>query len=440
MQQNAGLFPLTYTRDEAGAVNVGGCSLTQLADQWKTPLYLLDGITVRAHAARLIELGKLCYPGKFTVAYASKAYLSLKFAQKLSAMPLGIDTVSLGEMMIARKAGIDGKRVHLHGNGKTEEELRYALDWGVDAIVVDSLEEMEYLASLAEEKSQRAAIWLRITPGVDVDTHAHVQTGQTGSKFGVSIHGGQAALVIKQALRHPWLDLTGLHIHLGSQIFDPAPYQKAVRKLIQLSEECGFKPRQISTGGGWGVRYVGEQADNDAETWIKAVSDTLSYECRQRDWEYPELVLEPGRWLIARAGVALYKVTTSKFNGEGKYVIALDGGMADNPRPAMYSAVYTADLAARKMPDEKLDSMLVGKFCESGDILIHSIQMPEVKRGELIAIPVAGAYQISMASNYNMASRPAVLWLEDDNAEVLQYREDASMSDYWLGKTQETEN
>jgi len=432
-QTNLEIYPATFARDESGRMHVGGCNLADLAGQWKTPVYIVDGATVRAQVSCLSALGEQTYPGKFTIAYASKAYLSLKYAQKLDQMQVGIDTVSLGEMKIARKAGFDGRRVHLHGNGKTEEELRYALEWGVDAIVVDSLEEMDFLAGLAKEAGRRAAIWLRITPGVDVDTHAHVQTGQTGSKFGISIPGGFAAEAVQHALSQPWLELTGLHIHLGSQIFDAAPYQKAIGKLMQLADACGFQPRQISTGGGWGVRYVPKQAQNDAETWIKAVSETLKSECDQRGWAYPELVLEPGRWIIARAGVAVYSVTTTKFSGEGKYVIALDGGMADNPRPAMYAANYIADLVEREMPESQLDSMLVGKFCESGDILIPSISMPEVKRGELIAIPAAGAYQISMSSNYNMAARPTVLWLENGLAEVLQYREDPSMSRYWMG-------
>lgn len=434
MNTTADIFPMSYQRDSAGRMQIAGCDVNALCDQWGTPLYLLDGSTVREQAARLACWGAAHYAGAFTVAYASKAYLSLKFAEKLAAMPVGIDTVSLGEMKIARRAGFGGERVHLHGNGKTEAELRYALDWGIDAIVVDSPEELQFLARLAEEKQTQARIWLRITPGVDVDTHPHVQTGQTGSKFGISIPDGQAEALIRQAMNEPRLALTGLHIHLGSQIFDAAPYQKAVAQLCLLAERAGYVPQKISTGGGWGVRYVPQHAENDGECWIRAVSGTLMEESRKRGWPLPELVLEPGRWMAARAGVAVYSVTTTKTNGEGVYVIALDGGMADNPRPAMYSASYLAELAAREMPEERRESMLVGKFCETGDILISSIQMPDVRRGERIAMPAAGAYQISMASNYNLAARPAVLWLEDGQAEVLQQREDPGERGYWMGE------
>lgn len=434
MNQINNILPISAGRDSTGCLTIAGHALRPLAEQFSTPLYLYDAATIRGQVQQLRELLTRAYPGSFEITYASKAYFSLGMARRLSGMDLGVDVVSLGEMAVARRAGFAGSRVHLHGNNKSVEELTAALEWGVQAIVVDSLEELETLESLAGKLQKKARIWLRISPGVSVHTHAFLQTAHHTSKFGFTTEGGQAAQAIRAARSSRWLHLSGLHTHLGSQFFEAEPYGRAVASLMTLAESTGFVPEEVSPGGGWGVPYVPEQSAVDPAQWIETVAGTLREECAKRGWPLPRLVVEPGRWLVARSGVALYTIGTSKVSGDGSYFVAVDGGMADNPRPALYDARYTAFLAEH--PDERPvnKAHLVGKFCESGDQLIPEVWLPEVQRGDLLVVPVAGAYQLSMASNYNLAPRPAALWLEDGSVEVLQQRERPEEGGWWVNE------
>ena len=426
------ILPISAGRDSSGGLTIAGHALRPLAEQYGTPLYLYDAATVRQQAERLRDALQQNYSGNFEITYAGKAYLSAGFARKLSGLGLGVDVVSLGELSVARRAGFAPARVHLHGNNKSLDELAAALEWGVQSIVVDSLEELETLETMAERAQKTARIWLRVSPGVSVDSHAYLQTAHHTSKFGFTTQGGQAAAAIRRALSSRRLKLTGLHTHLGSQIFETEPYREGIARLMALAEETGFVPEELSPGGGWGVPYLPEQEINQPEPWIKTVAAALREECTRRAWPLPRLVIEPGRWMAARAAIALYTVGTTKTSGDGSRFIAIDGGMADNPRPALYSARYTALLAER--PDAAADhtAHIVGRFCESGDQLIPDACLPEVQRGDLLVIPVAGAYQLSMASNYNLAPRPAVLWLEPGRVEVLQPRERLE-DGWWMG-------
>lgn len=426
------ILPISAGRDASGALTIAGHSLRPLAEQFGTPLYLYDAATVRQQAERLRAALAEHYPGDFEITYAAKAYLSAGFARKLAALGLGVDVVSLGEMTVARQAGFAPQRVHLHGNNKSLEELAAALEWGVQSIVVDSLEELETLEALAEKAQKTARIWLRLSPGVGVDSHAYLQTAHHTSKFGITTEGGQAASAIRRALSSRWLKLTGLHTHLGSQIFETEPYRDAIARLMALGDETGFVPEELSPGGGWGVPYLPGQPESLPEPWIQTVAGALRDECTRRGWPLPRLIIEPGRWMAARAGVALYTVGTTKTSGDGTLFVAVDGGMADNPRPALYSARYTALLAERPDAPAPNRANIVGRFCETGDQLIPEACLPDVRRGDLLVIPVAGAYQLSMASNYNLTPRPAVLWLEAGRVEVLQPRE--RLEDGWWVK------
>lgn len=431
------ILPITAGRDEAGCLTIAGQSLRPLAEKYGTPLYLYDGATIRDQARKLRETLMANYPGSFEITYAAKAYFSLGMARRLVGMDLGVDVVSMGEMAVARRAGFEPRRVHLHGNNKSEEELAAAVEWGAQAVVLDSLEELEMLESIAARlhKNGRVRVWLRISPGVAVDSHSYLQTAHHASKFGLPIEGGAAAQAIRIAKASRWLHLTGLHTHLGSQFFEPEPYRQAISRLIALAESENFIPEELSPGGGWGVPYVPEQPAGEPEPWIKTVTGTVRSECEKRGWPLPRLVVEPGRWLVARSGLALYTIGTSKVSGDGSHFVAVNGGMADNPRPALYGARYSAFLAER--PDERSvnKAHLVGKFCESGDELIPEVWLPEVQRGDLLVMPVAGAYQLSMASNYNLAPRPAVLWLEPDRVEILQQRENPVEAGWWVNET-----
>jgi len=431
MNEISRIFPVTTGRDSFGRLTVAGHCLSDLAKRYGTPLYIYDGETVRKQVERLRQNLQTAYPGIVEITYAAKAYFSLGFAQKLAMLRLGVDVVSLGELRIARQAGFAADKIHLHGNNKSEEELVAAVELGVQAIVVDSLEELEFLEQIAARRGKNAQVWLRITPGLTVDTHPYRQTAHASSKFGLPLQDGQAAEGIRRALKSPHLDLRGLHMHLGSQIFEDEPYRRAIIKLIELAESEHCVPVEISPGGGWGVPYTAEGESADPEPWIAAVAETVTGEYGRRGWPLPKLIMEPGRWIAARAGVALYSIGTTKTTADGGFVAAVDGGMADNPRPALYHALYTACLADRPDAPADYSVRVVGKFCESGDELIPMVRLPELSRGDILAMPVAGAYQLSMASNYNLAPRPAVLWLDQGKLEIMQPREAAEPSFWW---------
>ncbi|HEY9086833.1 MAG TPA: diaminopimelate decarboxylase [Anaerolineaceae bacterium] len=425
------LFPVSTARASDGHLTIAGWDLTELASQYGTPLYVYDAATLRLQVDTLKRSLKKHYPADYLITYAAKAYFSLGLARRLAPLDLGVDVVSLGELVVAQRGGFDPGKVHLHGNNKSPEEMEAALRWGVQSIVVDSLEELEYLDALAARLQARGRIWLRITPGLHVDTHPYRQTAHPTSKFGLLMSDGQAAEGIRRAQASQWLQLTGLHAHLGSQVFEPQPFLEAVDLLVSLSEQAGYVPLEFSPGGGWGVRYTPDDPQANVDTWVVAISQSMQTAFGKRGWPLPRLIIEPGRFLVAQAGVALYRVGTTKTVGDGTHVVAIDGGMADNPRVALYRARYTA-LVANRNANHLRRTSVVGKFCESGDVLINNAELPEMTRGDLLAMPAAGAYQLSMSSNYNLAPRPAVLWLEEDQVAVLQPRETPEESGWWV--------
>ncbi len=425
------LLPDSASFPPRGNLRIAGHDLAVLAHEWGTPLYIYDGLTIRSQVTLLTDLLRQHYPGPAAIAYAAKAYFSLAFARKLSVLGLGVDVVSLGELEIAQKAGFSRGNIHLHGNNKSPEELEAALRGQVQAIVVDSLDELDFLERLAEKIQVKGRIWLRVNPAVSVDTHQYVQTSHPASKFCLPVRDGQAAEAIRRALRSGWLALTGLHFHLGSQLFKPEPYRQAVRCLAELAESAGCIPAEISPGGGWGIPYNLQDKDGDPASWIKAVCSSIQEEFHRRGWPLPKLVLEPGRWIAGRAGLAIYSVGATKTGSDGARFVAVDGGMADNIRPALYQARYEVLPLHGAAGQPLYKYSVVGRYCESGDVLIPEILLPELKRGDLLAVPVSGAYHLSMASNYNLTPRPAVLWLENGSVEVLQKREQIGDSSWW---------
>jgi diaminopimelate decarboxylase len=427
------LLPISANISHQGRLTIATQDLGQLADQYGTPLYIYDAATIRNQVKTLKDLLKQAYSGESLVAYAAKAYFSEGFSRKLSALGLGIDVVSLGELEMTLLGGFSPGVLHLHGNNKSEAELSAALEISAQAIVVDSLDELYFLENLAALHNQKARIWLRVTPSVQGHTHAHIDTSGANSKFGLHIQNGQAAAAVRYARTSARFDLAGLHTHLGSQLFEPQIYREAIHQLYQLAQSENFQPEEFSPGGGWGVRYTSSDPDDRYAAWVEAICAAVVEECARLGWSLPRLVLEPGRSLVARAGVALFRVGAQKTTPSGLRIVAVDGGLADNPRHALYQAHYAA-LAVRQADiagAETSPARLVGKFCESGDVLIPEVLLPPLERGDLIAIPVAGAYQLSMASNYNLAPRPAVLWLDENGIELLQNREATHESGWW---------
>ncbi len=428
------LFPDTAKMTELDQLEIGGVNVVDLCQKFGTPLYLYDGTTIVDQIKILTGALKDLYPAPSEITYAAKAYFSLRFAEKLCRTGIGVDVVSYSEMEIARKAGFLPVKIHVHGNNKSEKEILAAIKLGVQAIVIDSLDELNVVEYLANQEGTRINVWLRITPGVEVDTHPYRQTGHYASKFGFPANSEDAFQAVRKAQQSQWLNLTGLHLHLGSQIFETQPYQKAVEILYNFAENAEYVPFELSPGGGWGVPYTLSTSAVSVQAWVETVSKAIQKECQKRDWRLPRLILEPGRWIVARAGIAAYSIGSIKKAADGTVFVAVDGGMADNPRPALYQAQYSAAIANRMsvVPDQRVS--IVGKFCESGDLLIQDVCLPSVMRGDILVIPVAGAYQLSMASNYNLAERPEVLWVEHGNIEVLQQREIPHLCGWWLGE------
>ena len=418
------LFPDTSQIEETPTgrfLTIGGCDLSALADRYGTPLYLydrstLDG-TVKAYRDALAKY----YPGPSGITYAGKAFLCVALARWTQEHDLWIDCTGVGELKVAAAAGVPKDNILVHGVNKSPDDLAAAISQA-GTIVVDNLTELERLVQLFEQKyTFFPSLWLRFRPGVAVDTHTHTQTGQDESKFGMD---GDEVLRAVHLCRKHHLPLNGLHFHQGSHFHDPAPLGIALEKVIDLMIAARAETEwTICPGGGWGLAYHEDDLPQpEIETYVASVAASLVAACRRRGLSVPPLQLEPGRSLVARAGVALYRVGTVKQTGQRRWLL-IDGGMADNPRFALYGTRYSA-LPVRELDRAPIGpAYLAGPYCESGDLLIENLPLPQVQEGELLTTPAAGAYQLSMASNYNGACRPAVLWLEDGQAHLIQDRE-----------------
>ncbi len=418
------LMPERAAVSEAGHLLLAGCDVVELAAAYGTPLYVYDEATIRSRARAYREALRSEYQGAALVCYAGKAYCAPWLLKVLDSEGLGLDVVSGGELYAAQRAGFPMGRVYFHGNNKSDDELFLALEAGVHRIVVDNLEEIERLARLAAERVTTQAVLLRVAPGVEAHTHAHILTGAPDTKFGLSIDTGAAEQAVKAIQAAPNLKLMGLHAHIGSQIFEVEPYQATVRRLFEFAAHASVELMEFSPGGGYGVRYTGEDerplSPADA---ARAVATAVTEEASRLSLQLPELTIEPGRSIVGPAAVALYTVGSIKHIPGVRTYVAVDGGMADNIRPATYSATYTAALANR-MCDPLTDTVAVaGRYCESGDVLIKDVALPSPQVGDLVAIPTSGAYQLSMASNYNLVPRPAVVVVHDGKARLVRRRE-----------------
>jgi diaminopimelate decarboxylase len=417
------LFPDT-TKIEEDTLTIAGQGLTFLAEKHGTPLYLYDRATMDNAVAAYKATLASSYPGPASVTYAGKAYLSTALAQWTRAHNMWLDCTGEGEIAIARAGNVACENIIVHGVNKSDEDLKSAIQYA-GTIVVDNLSELRRLVLIAgwesETLSQRLQIWLRLQPGLAVQTHAYTQTGQQNSKFGMD---GEEFLEAVIYCKEKALPLNGLHFHQGSQFRDPAPLKPAIELALDLAKQAGFSGDwHFSPGGGWGVAYHEDELPQpDITEYIRVLSRTMVETCQRLSLDLPQLHIEPGRSIVARAGVAIYRVNTVKRQGSRTWLL-VDGGMADNPRHALYGTKYSCLPVAGTMRERSERVHIAGPYCESGDVLIEDLPMPRVKEGELIAIPMSGAYQLSMSSNYNGARRPAVLWLADGKAQLIQRRE-----------------
>jgi diaminopimelate decarboxylase len=425
------LFPPGACVDAQGQLWLGECQASSLADEYGTPLYVFDESALRgrcrAHRKALAEH----YPGESQVAYASKAYLNLALAQLFAQEGLNLDIVSGGELYVARQAGFPPERIHFHGNNKTPAELAAALDENIGRIVVDNFYELDLLEQLATKRGIRVPIWLRLSPGIDAHTHTYRKTGLLDSKFGFPMemgapHDGSASnaeRALARATASSHLELVGLHAHIGSQILDAELFALAGTRLLKFAAAHNFQVRELSPGGGWGVPYHEADPTSSVDQYARVVCQAVVDGCQRYGLGLPTLIIEPGRSIVAPAGVALYRIGARKEIPGVRTYVSVDGGMADNIRPALYGSRYTA-LAAEKAHQTAEETVTIsGKFCESGDVLIRDVALPRLAAGDLLAVPMVGAYCLPLASNYNLAPRPAVVLVREGQANLIQRRE-----------------
>jgi diaminopimelate decarboxylase len=421
----ARLFPSTARATPDGHLEIGGCDVTALAREHGTPLYVFDEDTLRGQCRAFVEGFSKHYP-MVRVLFAGKAYVNPAIARVVNEESLGMDVVSGGELAVAKAVRFPADRIYFHGNNKAPHELEEALAYGVQRIVLDNLEELERVARFAQGRQSRAQVLIRVTPGVDPHTHSHTTTGTLDSKFGFSLETGAAEQAVRRAVASPHLDLVGLHFHLGSPIFELEPYAIAVGVVLDFAArmtKAGLNMREFSPGGGYAINYLRTQNAPTPEQYAEVVCKAVKDGCAKHGLALPLLVLEPGRSIVGRAGVSVYTVGSIKRIPNVRTYAAVDGGMGDNIRPALYDAKYEAVVANRLGAPETETVTIAGKYCESGDVLARDVRLPALELGDLIAMPAAGAYAPSMASVYNLNPRPPIMMVKGGKARVIRRRE-----------------
>ena len=420
---NRNLAPLTTELDAQDRLHVGGCLLSELAKRYGTPLYVLDEVTLRSTCRAYRDALQRHYPGASLPVYASKANSSLLMSSIAASEGLGLDAVSAGELLTALQGGMPGQRMVLHGNNKSDEELLLAYNNDV-TIVVDNQHDLERLEQLVPAGGEPARLMLRFTPGIECHTPEYIRTGHLDSKFGFDPDLLES--VLTQLVGQPWARLTGLHAHIGSQIFELEPHRDLAAVMadaLDLARKLGHPVTDLNVGGGLGIRYVASDDPPSIDHWVKVVAEGVTAACRARNLELPRLMCEPGRSLVATAGITLYSVGSRKTIPGVRTYVAIDGGMSDNPRPITYQSLYTCCLADRPLAEADETVNLVGKHCESGDVLLKDLNLPTTSSGDIVAVFATGAYNASMSSNYNRIPRPAAVVVNEGSAELVQKRE-----------------
>ena len=419
------VFPDTAKVDAQGHLVLGGCRATDLADEYGTPVYVLDEETLRGRCRSFIGEFRKLYAAT-NVSYACKAYINPALARLFQEEGMGFDVVSGGELALVISAQVPMDEVYFHGNNKSPQELSEALEHSIGWVVVDSFYELELLDKLAGLAGKTQDILIRVSPGVDPHTHVYTTTGVLDSKFGFSIQTGHAAQAIRMGLAATNLNLRGLHFHLGSPIFELEPYRVATELVLKFAAEFreeGLEMQRFSPGGGFAIGYTRGQEPPPVSAYAETIVSTMTATCQELGMEPPYLVIEPGRAIIGPAGVALYHIGAIKDVPGVRKFVSVDGGMGDNIRPVLYQAEYEV-VAANKADQEPVEKVTIaGKYCESGDLLASDIMLPELQSGDVLAIPAAGAYCPSMASNYNLNPRPPMVLVKDGQSRLIRRRE-----------------
>jgi diaminopimelate decarboxylase len=421
------LWSSTARKNDDGALEVGGVDLRDLVAEHGSPAYVLDEADFRARARGFREAF-----GEYRVYYAGKAFLCTTVARWVAEEGLCLDVCSAGELTVALRAGFDPARIGYHGNNKTPEELRRAVEAGVGRIVVDSFHEIDRLAAVTEQTGRTATVMVRVTAGVEAHTHEYIATAHEDQKFGLSITSGDAMEAVSRVQRTPGLELVGLHSHIGSQIFDTSGFEVATRRVLalhaQVSSELGVTMPELDLGGGFGIAYTTQDDPADPAQLATELTKIVEHECRAFDVPVPALSIEPGRAIVGPAVCTVYEVGTVKVvgldAGASRTYVSVDGGMSDNIRTALYDADYSCTIASRRSSADPVLGRVVGKHCEAGDIVVKDEFVPgDLAPDDLLAVPGTGAYCRSMASNYNHALRPPVVSVREGVSSVVVRRE-----------------
>lgn len=419
-------FQGTAKVNRLGHLEIGGVDTVQLAEKYGTPLYVYDVALIRERAR---SFKKTFEEAGITaqVAYASKAFSTVAMVQLADEENLSLDVVSGGELYTALAAGFPTERIHFHGNNKSREEIVMAIDNNIGCIVVDNFYELEMLREVCEHKKKSIKVLLRVTPGIEAHTHDYILTGQEDSKFGFDLQNGQAEEAMRIALKDKNIVVLGLHCHIGSQIFETTGFilaaQKIFEKLHQWKNELSYESEVLNLGGGFGIRYTNEDDPIPASQYVEEIIAEVKKQTANFTMKMPEIWIEPGRSLVGDAGTTLYSIGSRKDVPNVRQYVAVDGGMSDNIRPALYQAKYEAILANRVMDKPEETVSIAGKCCESGDMLIWDLPLPKTASHDLLAVFCTGAYGYSMANNYNRLPRPAVVFLEDTKDTLVVRRE-----------------
>ncbi len=405
----------------------GGCDTVALAKKYGTPLYVISEEHIRERC-REIQRDFLLKYNRTKAFYASKAFLTMKMCRIISEEGLGLDVVSGGELFTAIKAGFPMDDVIFHGNNKSLEEIELALSNDVGRIAVDNLDELAMIQEAAERLDKKTKILFRISPGIEAgDTHEYIFTGHKDSKFGIPLEQNIIKKAIADVMNSSHMEFMGFHFHVGSQLFRYDSHVAAVHVLIRLMEyiknEMGVSTQELNIGGGFGIRYVEEDESKPLSFFVDAIMESIIQGCENANIDVPLIMIEPGRWIVGEAGITLYTIGSIKEIPGIRTYISVDGGMPDNPRPALYQAKYRAVVANKMGQELEKQVTVAGKCCESGDILIENIKLPKIESGDILAVFSTGAYNYSMSSNYNRLPRPAVVLVNSGNDELMVKRE-----------------
>jgi len=408
-------------------LQIGGVDAVELAEQYGTPLYVMDEDLIRKNCRIYKDAVDKYYDGNGLILYASKAFSCMHIYRVVMQEGLGIDVVSGGELYTAIKAKFPMDKVYFHGNNKTNDEIELAIKNGVGRIVVDNVFELGRVDAISAKHNKVTKILFRIKPGIDAHTHDFIQTGQIDSKFGVALETGEAMDIVMQASKLKNVEVVGAHCHIGSQIFELEPFKLAAklmtRFMADVKDKLGITMSELNLGGGFGIKYVNSDAPVPYDEYIKSVSEVVKNTAKERGIDMPKIIMEPGRSLVGSAGITLYTVGSVKNIPNVRTYVSVDGGMCDNPRYILYGAEYSALIANRANDKPDMAVTIAGKCCESGDLLAKDAMLADVKTGDILAVLATGAYNYSMSSNYNRIPRPPVVMVSDGKSKIVVKRE-----------------